>query len=159
MTRSDRPIRRSIPLAEIPAILAAMAVSTVVEIGLRTTTLPRLARFLGTPLAVADASRPAPAPSVRDSPRVVLPPRARRQVDATRRVLRHWPFGDTCLRQALVSGQRLRKLGPTLHIGVARRDGEVRAHAWLLIDGCVLDPLDAARSYTPLSTPTAGALP
>jgi hypothetical protein len=66
-------------------------------------------------------------------------------------VLRHWPFGDTCLRQALVGGHRLRRLNPTLHVGVAKQGGEVRAHAWLVVAGVVIDPLYAAASYQTLT--------
>lgn len=145
-------LRRLIP--ELPATLAALALAVVVEIGLRTTSLPRLARLLGTPLAVTDDSRRTD--DSEGAVEAVLPAKAKRQVRATRRVLRHWPFGDTCLRQALVSGQRLRRLDPTLHVGVARIEGEIRAHAWLVIGGGVLDPLAAASSYLTLSRPPGG---
>lgn len=153
MTVVARPgrFRRLVP--ELPATLAALAVAAVVEVGLRWTTLPRLAARLGTPLAATVGGVP-------DSPTgplvLVLPPWARRQVSATRRVLRRWPFGDTCLRQALISGQRLRRLGPELHVGVAKIDGEIRAHAWLVIRGGVLDPRFAADSYLDLADPTQG---
>lgn len=133
---------------ELPASLAALTVAGIVEIGLRVTTLPRLAQLLGVPLAVSGTKQGA----ARSGP-TVLSPAARRQVRATRRVMRRWPFGDTCLRQALVSGQRLRRLRPELHIGVARIDGEVRAHAWLTIDGGILDPMAAAASYQDLTAP------
>lgn len=147
--RSGR-LRRLV--TELPATLAALAVAVVVEIGLRFTTLPRLGRLLGVPVA-AGGDRTGGPHSMTGPAVLTLPVRARRQVSATRRVLRHWPFGDTCLRQALISGQRLRRLGPSLHIGVARIDGELRAHAWLVIRGGVLDPLAAAASYHDLSVP------
>ena len=145
-----RPGRFRRLLIEFPASLAALAVAVVVEIGLRVTTLPRLAGALGTPLAVTSGGLPDTMSGTRPAQ---LTPHARRQVRATRRVMRHWPFGDTCLRQALVSGQRLRRLQPTLHVGVAKIDGEIRAHAWLTIGGGVLDPLAAAASYLDLTTP------
>ncbi|MGC4154999.1 MAG: lasso peptide biosynthesis B2 protein [Propionicimonas sp.] len=135
-------------LIELPASLAALAVAVVVEIGLRVTTLPKLARWLGTPLSVGEQGAVMP----RSGP-LTLTPHAKRQVRATRRVMRHWPFGDTCLRQALVSGQRLRRLDPALHVGVAKIDGEIRAHAWLTIAGGILDPLAAAASYQDLTVP------
>lgn len=140
-------LRRLIP--ELPASLAALLVAVVVEIGLRTTTLPHLARLLGTPLALDGTPTTRQGPSL-----VTLPASARRQVRATRRVLRHWPFGDTCLRQALISGQRLRRLDPALHVGVARIQGEIRAHAWLVIDGAIVDPRRAASSYQDLQSPS-----
>jgi hypothetical protein len=71
------------------------------------------------------------------------------------RMLRSWPFGDTCLRQALVGGQRLRRLNPLLYVGVAKLDGEIRAHAWLVVSGVVVDPMRAASSYLSLAAPTA----
>lgn len=141
-------LRRLLP--EIPATMAAFVVAVVAEVGLRTTTLPRLAKFLGTPLAI-DAG---PQVAVMDAPaEVELTLRDRRRVSATRRALRHWPFGDTCLRQALISGQRLRHLDPVLQLGVARIDGEIRAHAWLVVGGAILDPRSAARDYLDLRTP------
>lgn len=152
--KADRAGRSSRLLPELPATFAALVVACVAEVGLRVTTLPRLARFLGTPLAVAGDPEP---PSTRSGPGAArLPLNARQQVRATRRVLRHWPFGDTCLRQALISGNRLRHLEPTLHVGVAKIDGEVRAHAWLMIGGGILDPLAAATSYQDLTPPNGG---
>lgn len=140
-------LRRLVP--ELPASLAALVVAVVVELGLRTTTLPRLAKLLGTPLALEGT------PIARQgAPSTSLPSAATRQIRATRRVLRHWPFGDTCLRQALISGQRLRRLSPSLHVGVARIEGEIRAHAWLVIDGAIVDPRRAASSYQDLQHPT-----
>lgn len=150
MTVAHRPgrLRRLVP--ELPETFAALVVAAVVEVGLRWTTLPRLAELLGTPLVASRSGGP-------DSPSgplvLVLPAKARRQVSATRRVLRRWPFGDTCLRQALISGQRLRRLRPELHVGVAKIDGEIRAHAWLVIRGGVLDPRYAADSYVGLTDP------
>ena len=93
-------------LAEVPDLCAALVVAVVVEVGLRTTTLPRLARALGTPLAVDGFDAYADADRWLSS----LPRWAVRRMDAVRRVLRHWPFGDTCLRQALVCGWLLRRL-------------------------------------------------
>jgi hypothetical protein len=132
--------------SEVPILCAVVVVAVVVEVGLRTISLPRLARVLGTPVAVDgfDAHvEPAGA-----SP---LPRWAALRVNAARRVMRHWPFGDTCLRQALVCGQLLRGLGPVLRLGVAKVDGEVHAHAWLVVGGNVVDPRNASSSYQPLA--------
>ena len=145
---SPRAVRvPRVRLVEVPALLTALAVALVVEVGLRLTTLPRLARLLGAPLTVdgldvyADTS----------TPRFVMPGRAALRLRASRRVLRHWPFGDTCLRQALVGGALLRRYGPVLQLGVAKMDGDVRAHAWLVVGGTVVDPLRAVSSYQPLT--------
>lgn len=131
---------------EFPQTMAALLVAILVEVGLRAVHLDRLAGWLGVPLATTEAAAV-------DDPLRSLPPWARTRVRATRRVLRHWPFGDTCLRQALVGGSLLRRLQPTLRVGVARIDGEVRAHAWLVIGGAILDPRGAASSYRPLGSP------
>ncbi|MPV38113.1 lasso peptide biosynthesis B2 protein [Georgenia subflava] len=134
-----------IPVREYPAVAAALVVACAVEVGIRTMRLPRLARAVGAPLrqgAGDDAwSRSQPELGVH----------GRRQARAVRRVMRHWPFGDTCLRHALVTGHRLRRLHPELVVGVAKVDGEIKAHAWLAFDGTRLyDPLAAARSYVTL---------
>lgn len=133
-------------MAEVPALLAALVVTAVVEVGLRTTTLPRLAGALGTPLAVNGYD----ACADQDPPRP-LPPWAVHRMRAVQRVLGRWPFGDTCLRQALVCGRLVRRLRPELQLGVAKVDGEVRAHAWLLVNGTVVDPRRAVSSYQPLT--------
>lgn len=141
---------RAVPAREWPLVVAAAVVAVGVEAGLRLAPLPRLAGLLGAPLAVD-----VPDPAVHA--RLRLSPSDRRRVRAARRVLRHWPFGDTCLRQALVMGRLVRHLHPTLRVGVARIDGEVRAHAWLDIDGALLDPLRSAASYSSLrSLPSEG---
>lgn len=132
-------------ISEVPALCAALVVAVVVEVGLRTTTLPRLARALGTPLAVDGCDAYAGSAEARP-----LPDWALRRVHASRRILRHWPFGDSCLRQALVCGRLVRRLQPALQLGVAKVDGEVRAHAWLIVRGTVVDPRRAVSSYQPL---------
>ncbi|MFC7494564.1 MULTISPECIES: lasso peptide biosynthesis B2 protein [unclassified Nocardioides] len=151
-----RRIPRVTP-AEIPSLLAALLLAVVVEVGLRVTTLPRLARLLGTRLVMDGIDADAAAGSTdRSTPPPPLPPWAIKRLCAVRRVLRHWPFGDTCLRQALVGGGRLRRLDPALVVGVAKIDGEVRAHSWLLVNGAVVDPLFAAGSYRPLTSISTG---
>jgi hypothetical protein len=140
-------------MSQLPGLLAAFGVAVFVEIGLRVTTLSRLARILRVPLATGQqASATAPQPGGNPA---ALPAWARRRIRATRWMLHRWPFGDTCLRQALVSGQRVRELNPLLHVGVTKLDGEVRAHAWLVVSGVVVDPMRAASSYLSLVAPTA----
>lgn len=114
---------------------AAFLLTAVVEVGLRALRLPRLASILGVPIALDQQPLQHNIPDP-----VVIPRWARRRLAASRRVLRHWPFGDTCLRQALVGGAMIRSLEPALRIGVTKRDGGVRAHAWIEIEGISLDP-------------------
>jgi Transglutaminase-like superfamily len=133
-------------VSEVPDLCTALVVAVVVEVGLRTTTLPRLARALGTPLAVDGHDAFAERADA-----VLLPRWAVLRVHVAERVLRHWPFGDTCLRQALVCGWMVRRLRPALQLGVAKVEGEVRAHAWLIVGGTVVDPRRAVSSYQPLA--------
>lgn len=134
------------PVDEWGWIGVALGLACFTEVGLRTVGLPRLSRRLGTPLQSDDEITPA-AVTIPTG----LAPQDRRRVRAARRVMRHWPFGDTCLRQALVSGALIRHRSPSLVVGVAKLDGKLRAHAWLEIDGGILDPLGAASSYTRLT--------
>lgn len=119
-----------------PRHALVVGVAAVVEIGLRTTRVPRLARVLRVRLATE--SQPGPSVGFAD-PEVIQT--ARRYARATDRVLRRWPFGDTCLRRSLVVGFLIRRFEPTLLIGVRRdEDGEIAAHAWLVVEGTTLDP-------------------
>jgi hypothetical protein len=139
-------------LSQVPTLCAALVVTGVVEVGLRTTTLARLARALGTPLAVDEFEAASAEPAA-----ALLPHWAVLRMHTARRVLRHWPFGDTCLRQALVCGWLVRSLRPALQLGVAKVDGEVRAHAWLMVNGSVVDPRRAVSSYQPLTAVRNGS--
>lgn len=134
---------------ELPTTVAAGLATAMVEIGLRVTTLPKLTRLLGVPL---DPAMTGHDDTMRSSATTLTESDLRR-VRSTQRVLRRWPFGDTCLRQALVSGVLLRHHKPVLHVGVARIDGEIKAHAWLAIGSGILDPLTAAGSYRGLTAP------
>ena len=107
------------------ALIVTMAWAAVVEAGLRVLGLPRLARVLGVPLSPSAPTESSPSAD----PSALTPPQQRRMW-ATDVVYRNWPFGDTCLRRALVLGRVLRHERPVLRIGVARED-EVRAHAWV----------------------------
>lgn len=123
---------------DLARTVAALMVAVVVESGLHTLTLPRLARSLGVPLD------PSTRSEVEIADPVIVPHWARRRLVATRRALRWWPFGDSCLRMALVGGCLVRRLDPVLRIGVMRHEGEIKAHAWLEIGGLSLDPGSAA---------------
>src|SRR5690606_34775111 len=134
-----------VPLREVPAVAAALVVACAVEVGVRTLPLPRLARLAGAPLRHGGPAGPPPTRPVQ------LGPRARLRLGAVRRVMRHWPYGDTCLRHALVAGHRIRRFGPELVVGVTKVEGEVRAHAWLEVGAGVYDPLGAAPPTCPWS--------
>jgi transglutaminase superfamily protein len=136
-----RSVRR-VPWREWPALLAAVGVASLVEIGLHTMPLPALARRLGVPLALEGQPVPDQVEIGRTpGGRPALPPETLLRLNAAARVMRHWPFGDTCLRSALVSGHRMRRLRPALRVGVMRDEGTIKAHAWLEVGGASLDPL------------------
>jgi len=128
-------LRRAFRLLDPQVVLVAL----VVETGLRFSTLPRLTRLLGIRLAhdgeseqQEDSGFPSDLPA----------PWIRRRAVAVNRVFRHGPLEGTCIRRALVLGQRIRRLNPTLMIGVRRDDsGALAAHAWLVVTGIALDPL------------------
>lgn len=126
-------------------LLPAVALAAVVEIGLRVVGLPRLSRLLGVHLQLDDG------PSA-GTGRAELRPGDAARCRAARRVVQAWPWGGEgkCLRLALITGALLRASRPELHIGVARLGPDVVAHAWLGVDGVVLDP--TARNYTPLTS-------
>ncbi|MEE6287549.1 lasso peptide biosynthesis B2 protein [Georgenia sp. MJ173] len=133
------------------AVARALIVQARIEWKLRRRQpLPQLARTLGVPL-VTDTTRPATELFTERLTR-----EERRSLRAVQRVLRHWPWDDTCLRRALATGHVLRHRGPSLRVGVAKTDGAVRAHAWLEIDGRTLDP-DAPAEYLSLVDPRGGA--
>lgn len=125
-------LRRSARFAwEVPRALVTLIRA---EYGLRTSDLPTTCRRLGVRLELESHAPPA-------GERAVLPRRMRTPVVAATLVLARWPAGDTCLRRCLLVGHRLRRLGPTLRIGVHRDPaGAFSAHSWLEIEGRTLDP-------------------
>lgn len=105
-----------------------------VELGLRRMPVTRLSRLLGVTLLLDGT--PA-APGTVDE--LQLSARERQRLDVTWRVLRHRPFNGTCLRRALLAGRAVRHRDHAVRIGVRKVDGVVSAHAWLELDGVVLD--------------------
>ena len=67
-----------------------------------------------------------------------------RGVRAVRRILpRIYGSERGCLRRSLALGHVLRAHDPVMRIGVARRDGEFSAHAWIELNGVPIeDPGD-----------------
>lgn len=132
---SGRPLTvHGVEPVDLARTAAALVLVALVEVGLRTLRLPVLTRLVGVPL---DTTAREPRES---SEPVIVPRWARRRLSATRRALKYWPFGDTCLRFALVGGFLVRRLEPVVRIGVAIHEGEVKAHAWLEVGGLSLDP-------------------
>ncbi|GAA4836917.1 hypothetical protein GCM10023221_12740 [Luteimicrobium xylanilyticum] len=139
-------VRRLATAARLPArqkvdAVQLVIVATTVELGLRLTTLPRLARLLRVRVAL-DA-----APStVVDVDGLALDERERERLDVAWRILRRRPFNGTCLRRAMLGGFVLRRRDHAVRIGVRKANGIVAAHAWLELDGVSLDP-DGVRQF------------
>lgn len=125
-TARARDLRRwSAAARMLPRALGAAAVS---EVGLRLLTLATTARLLGVGCDFDSSLPPAPT--------TILDDEASLASAVTRRVLRRWPTGDTCLRRALTAGHLLRHRSPVLRLGGHARTGTLQAHAWIeLADG------------------------
>lgn len=123
--------------------IGVIATAALVEVCLQLRLpLPRVAAALGSPL------RTGPVADLQDEPPRLLRWALQELYDVDR-VLRRWPFGDTCLRRCLVAGRRLRGVSPELVLGVMRKDGVILAHSWLEVGGHPLDP--SAAEYAQLS--------
>ncbi|GAB3583514.1 hypothetical protein GCM10027445_58390 [Amycolatopsis endophytica] len=124
-------MRRRVRLAR--EVLRALPAMVRIEFLLRRRDLRETCRHLG---VRCDLTSTAGATSL-----AVLPRYTRAPIQASYFVVSRWPAGDTCLRQCLLIGHRLRELSPVLRIGVRREaDGAFSAHSWLEIDGGALDP-------------------
>ncbi|WP_233157086.1 MULTISPECIES: lasso peptide biosynthesis B2 protein [Amycolatopsis] len=117
-------------------VLRALPPMVRIELGLRRSDLRETCRRLGVRCDLTSTEPPSD-----ELP--VLPRWSRAPIRASYLVVSRWPAGDTCLRQCLLIGHRLRDLEPVLRIGVRRADGRFAAHSWLEIDGKALDPTAA----------------
>ncbi|MCB7137060.1 lasso peptide biosynthesis B2 protein [Cellulosimicrobium marinum] len=129
-----------------------LAVAPLVEVGLRRSTLPRVARLLGVRL-VLDGTSGTPVSADRPAP---LDARERAQLSVAWRTLARLPWNGTCLRRALVGAWLLRDRDHAVRIGVKRAPTGIAAHAWLEVDGVCLDPDDGER-FLPLDRSPIGA--
>lgn len=141
----------SLPPAHRVAVIEAAAAVAVVEIGLRVIALDRLARWVGAPLATDATAAPPDSDVGADR----LDDRLRRLHWAVYWVLTRWSYDATCLRQALALGWFLRRLRPTLRIGMLA-EGEV-AHAWLDAGDIVLGAEPTTSTFAAWSLPAPGA--
>ena len=139
---------RPLDLVEVAAVVGA---ATRAEWGLRRRTLPATADALGVRLREPAADGADAARTADDG--TALPDWAVRRAHIAEIVMRRWPLGDTCLRRALVTGNRLAALSPELVIGVrpVTAGARVDAHAWVHVCGVDLDPL--APGYFALGAP------
>jgi hypothetical protein len=132
------------------AVVRAAAMVVVVEVGLWTLDLRRLADRMGVPLITGTSV--AARTAGEDDPDV-LTPRERRELWATVWVLDRWVFDGTCLRRALVTGYFLRRRHPELRLGLIG-EGET-SHAWVEAGGMSFN----AQPVTGQFTATSGSRP
>lgn len=118
----------------------------VVELGLRTSSVERVAGRCGVHLGTRRGAAPNPEASGR----------YRREIGAVARVFRLWPFGPPCLRRSLTLGALLRSHRPTLRLGAARSETGVRFHAWLEIGGATIgEPSSVSETFRMLGSEAA----
>jgi hypothetical protein len=119
-----------VSLVDIGLLAKVLFTAAAVEMAIRCLPLPMVTRLAGVSLATDAPARAVPAPT--------LTATERRTLRWAETVMRRWPFGTgACLRQSLVIGRFLRRLQPTLRIGVARDGNVISAHAWLEIPGAL----------------------
>ncbi|HYX24971.1 MAG TPA: lasso peptide biosynthesis B2 protein [Thermoanaerobaculia bacterium] len=141
------PLRRlrRLSRAEAWAFARAWVLLLAADLGLRLLPFPRLERWL--------APAPAGSAGVAAAAEEMAVPRL---VWATAAAARHHLYPMRCLPQALCLRWLLGRHGiaAELRIGVERRRGEMRAHAWLERDGRpVGEGAGVAQRYAPLGPP------
>jgi hypothetical protein len=146
-----------VPPRSWPTLAGTLCLAAAVEVGLRRLSLPRLAALAGMRLVFDAEGFPAQSPVAGGG----LTQPQRRRVWATDRVYARWPFGDTCLRRALVLGFHLRRDRPRLRIGASvglpassvgapsdRETAQIAAHAWVETPRATLLALHGFESLT-----------
>lgn len=96
-------------------------------------------RGAGTPTVPSPDDGPVPVAGGEDG-WDLLSDRERRRCETALTVLDRGPFNATCLRRSLMLAHLLRRRGPVVRVGVAKRGETVQAHAWVEIHGRTLDP-------------------
>jgi hypothetical protein len=123
----------ALPPRELLTTLHALGVLVTVELLIRWLSLPRLVALLGVRL---DMASPAAVPITP----VELSRRAEARIRGAERVAAVWPFCEgPCLRRSLVTAHLLRSEHASVRLGVAGSGPELRAHAWVEIDGRPLE--------------------
>lgn len=139
-----RPVARAVVLAGLDVImtLRAAVMLAFVELLLRVVSLTRLGRLLGCPVDLTPAGGDRTPIEWSELSRS-----NRRRLRCAHRVAARWPFSDgPCLRRSLVGGHLVRRLRPTVRLGLIPTDGDVGAHSWLEIAG---RPLEDIADYLP----------
>ena len=129
------------PLEEKVELVGLAALALGAEVAVRVGELPAMAKRLG----ISFETQTAPQ---RAKPAGLSRATIDRRAASVDRLYRAWPRKDSCLRRALVLGFRIRAAHPTLRIGVAKENDEIRAHAWIEVDGRVIG--DETGDFAPL---------
>lgn len=141
------PIRgalRTLRLREVPDLVRSTVAATRMEVALRRDPLDVVARHMGARLCTQPVA-PGAGSEGGHGAALAFTDAELARLGTARRVTRHWPFGDTCLRRSLMVAHQLRDRSSELYVGVAKTDGVVTAHAWLVVDGVNLDPTGSAQ--------------
>lgn len=113
----------------------------VVEVGLRTLDVRRLAALARVPLAQSQGDGPLPPIATTSLAR-----HEQSSLMALKWIGRRWFFPVTCLRWALVTGFVLRRRSPVLRLGLME-DGAT-AHAWIELDGASFGALEISGVFS-----------
>jgi Transglutaminase-like superfamily len=133
-------------------MVEAAGVVIAVEIGLAVTSLPRLARWCGVPLAT---DRDDPVLDVDNFAALeALTAREQRAHWAVDWFLERWLFDGTCLRRSLAFGWFIRARRPVLRLGMIDDGGKV-AHAWVEAEGRAFDAVQVTGAFV-VDRSTAG---
>lgn len=125
-----RMLMSRMSVRDVMSLTYVLGIAVCLEMAIRFVPLRALVRAVGVSLTTTPTSGIADRPSLTQV--------EHRRLRWARAIMARWPFGaGTCLRRSLVIGHVVRRLEPTVRIGVAR-DGEgVGAHAWLEVPGAV----------------------
>ena len=120
-----------------------MAALTFAKLAVRVIPFDRLGSLTGLPAPAGDAA---------------LPPRSRDPIAASigyavRRGSRRLPWYSSCLVRVIAGRLMLRRRGvpSTLVFGVAKRNNELLAHAWLVANGGIVCGGREARDFRPIA--------
>jgi hypothetical protein len=138
-----------LPLRAKLAVTVTTALVAAVEVALRLFPIDVIARQIGAPLADGQGT---PTPGAAELDLTKLSDRDQVLLAAADWTLSRWVFDATCLRRALIYGWVLRHHHPQLRIGLVE-EGDVLAHAWLVVDGCTLGALGDVGDFSRMTPP------
>lgn len=132
-------IREALPLVRRTLQLGPVGATRIITVATAAALLDRRLRRRSLPVVAAKMGVRLTGPVPIACGPLRLSQRESEAVRDIRRILIHGPFNGTCLRQALLLGRALRRHETLLQLGVRKDRGDVRAHAWLVVDGHCID--------------------